>query len=254
MRSSGSPGRRPRRRRKPPDDEVLRETLAIHHPHLVSPVLETYVTHPAVCEVLARVTAAHLPHWDGRVKAMQTMVFVKPPGFPGQAWHQDEVFIPTRDRSLLGAWIAIDDATTENGCLWVLPGSHRDGYLYPLREHGHPDEFDVAPESYGFDDSARCRSSSRPAPRSSSTATSCTVRGRTAATSTAARSSATTCNAWSLLPGSHGSGRTTPTSPSWTAGRCSRSSATIRMRGRGTSNPDEMYVRQRDRRRYETSG
>ncbi|MBA3381468.1 MAG: phytanoyl-CoA dioxygenase family protein [Actinobacteria bacterium] len=135
------------------DEEILRETLAVHHPHLVSPVLESYVKHPAVCEVLTRITAAHLPHWDGRVKAMQTMAFVKPPGFPGQAWHQDEVFIPTRDRSLLGAWIAIDDATVENGCLWVLPGSHRSGYLYPLRDHGQPEEFDAAQESYGFDDS-----------------------------------------------------------------------------------------------------
>lgn len=48
---------------------------------------------------------------------MQTMLFVKPPGFPGQAWHQDENFIPTRDRSLCGGWIALDDATIENGCL-----------------------------------------------------------------------------------------------------------------------------------------
>ncbi len=85
------------------DDEILRETLAVHHPHHVSPVLEGYMRHTAIVEVLARITGAHLPHWDGRVKAMQTMVFVKPPGFQGQAWHQDEVFIPTRGRSLIGA-------------------------------------------------------------------------------------------------------------------------------------------------------
>ncbi len=34
---------------------------------------------------------------------------------------QDECFIPTRDRSLTAVWIAVDDATVENGCLWVLP-------------------------------------------------------------------------------------------------------------------------------------
>lgn len=39
----------------------------------------------------------------------------------------------------------------ENGCLWILPGSHRSGYLYPQREHNNPDEFDFARESYGFD-------------------------------------------------------------------------------------------------------
>jgi hypothetical protein len=46
----------------------------------------------------------------------------------------------------------MDDATIENGCLWVLPGSHRPGYLYPQRYHENPDEFDFAYESYGFDD------------------------------------------------------------------------------------------------------
>jgi ectoine hydroxylase-related dioxygenase (phytanoyl-CoA dioxygenase family) len=85
---------------------------------------------------------------------MQTMLFVKPPGFQGQAWHQDEIYIPTRDRSLIGAWIAMDDATIENGCLWVVPGSHRNGYLFPQRPHDNDDEFDFAPESFGFDQSA----------------------------------------------------------------------------------------------------
>ena len=81
------------------------------------------------------------------------MLFVKPPSFQGQAWHQDEIYIPTRDRSLIGAWIAMDDATIENGCLWVIPGSHRQGYLYPQRQTQDLDEFDGAGESHGFDDS-----------------------------------------------------------------------------------------------------
>src|SRR5439155_12599262 len=74
-------------------------------------------------------------------------------GFQGQAWHQDEIYIPTRDRSLCGAWIALDDATIRSGCLWVLPGSHRAGCLFPQRQHDNRDEFDFSAESYGFDDS-----------------------------------------------------------------------------------------------------
>ena len=135
------------------DDAALFRILCIHQPHYLSPVMKRYVEHPKLCGALSQITAAHLPHWDGSVKCMQSMLFVKPPGFQGQAWHQDEVFIPTRDRSLIGAWIAMDDATVENGCLWVVPGSHRQGYMYPLREHGNPDEFDFAPESHGFDES-----------------------------------------------------------------------------------------------------
>ncbi len=135
------------------DEEAIRNILCVHQPHHISPVIEKYIQHPKVCGILSQITAAHLAHWDGSVKCMQSMFFVKPPGFQGQAWHQDEIYIPTRDRSLTGAWMALDDATVENGCLWIIPGSHRTGYLYPQRPHNNPDEFDFAPESYGFDES-----------------------------------------------------------------------------------------------------
>jgi len=116
--------------------------------------MRKYIQHPKICGVLSQITAAHLPFWDGSVKCMQSMLFVKPPTFPGQAWHQDEIYIPTRDRSLIGAWIAMDDATIANGCLWVVPRSHQSGYLYPQRPHTNNEEFDFADESYGFDESA----------------------------------------------------------------------------------------------------
>jgi ectoine hydroxylase-related dioxygenase (phytanoyl-CoA dioxygenase family) len=135
------------------DDEVMRNILCIHQPHFISPVMQKYVRHPKICGILSQIIAAHLPWWDGSVKCMQSMLFVKPPGFQGQAWHQDEIYIPTRDRSLCGAWIAMDEATIENGCLWVIPGSHRTGYLFPQRSHENADEFDFAPESHGFDES-----------------------------------------------------------------------------------------------------
>jgi len=80
---------------------------------------------------------------------LQSMLFLKAAGKPGQAWHQDEDYIPSRDRSLIGAWIALDDATVENGCLWVIPGSHRDGILWPQYPHKDP-RFDCAHESYDF--------------------------------------------------------------------------------------------------------
>jgi phytanoyl-CoA hydroxylase len=135
------------------DKQVLETILCIHQPHFVSPVVHKYASHPLICGILSQIAGAHLAHWDGSVKCMQSMLFVKPPGFQGQAWHQDEIYIPTRDRSLIGAWIAIDDATIPNGCLWVVPGSHRTGYLFPQKDHGKYDEFDFAHESFGFDES-----------------------------------------------------------------------------------------------------
>ena len=128
------------------DHEAMARYLCIHQPHKISPVLlETGVKHAGMAAVLSRLIGPD-------VKCMQSMLFIKPPGFQGQGWHQDEIYIPTRDRSLTGGWIALDDATEENGCLWVLPGSNK-GILYELRSHENPDEFDGTGESYGFDPS-----------------------------------------------------------------------------------------------------
>jgi phytanoyl-CoA hydroxylase len=125
-----------------PDDLVVRRYLCIHFPHKLSGLMRATLAHPAVVDALTRLIGPD-------VKAMQSMLFIKSEGKPGQAWHQDELFIPTRDRSLTAAWIALDDATVENGCLWVLPGSHRPGVLYPDRDH-HDPRFDCEVEAYDF--------------------------------------------------------------------------------------------------------
>ena len=76
------------------DDQALRRILCIHQPHFISSVIQKYVAHPGVCGVLSQLTGCMLPWWDGSVKCMQSMLFIKPPTFQGQAWHQDEVYIP----------------------------------------------------------------------------------------------------------------------------------------------------------------
>ena len=114
------------------DDDVLRRYLCIHFPHKLS-ALDAR-RWPASRRSSTRSPAVIGPN----VKMMQSMLFLKAAGKPGQAWHQDEAHIPTRDRSLAGVWIALDDATVDNGCLWVFPGSHRAGVLYPVRPHERP--------------------------------------------------------------------------------------------------------------------
>ncbi len=125
-----------------PDDDVMRHYLCIHHPHKISDVMLRALHQRSVVDAMTTVIGPD-------VKAMQSMLFMKSEGKPGQAWHQDEFFIPTRDRSLTAAWIALDDATTENGCLWILPGSHRPGVIYPDREHDD-ERFDCTVELYDF--------------------------------------------------------------------------------------------------------
>ena len=56
----------------------------------------------------------------------------KNPGAWGQPWHQDSWYFPfDPPRPITGVWLAVTQATLENGCLQVLPGSHRE----PVHEH-----------------------------------------------------------------------------------------------------------------------
>jgi phytanoyl-CoA hydroxylase len=124
------------------DGEILKQYVAIHFPHKLSPVIHDSLRHPEIVSVLAHIISPN-------VKAMQSMLFVKGPGKAGQAWHQDEFYIPTRDRSLTGVWIAIDDASTANGCLWLIPGSNKSGYLMKrvpnnCNEYADVDTIDVS--------------------------------------------------------------------------------------------------------------
>ncbi|HEX5326616.1 MAG TPA: phytanoyl-CoA dioxygenase family protein [Acetobacteraceae bacterium] len=87
----------------------------------------------------------------GRV-LMQEMALVKPPRIGAEKrWHQDAAYFRGSDPNLMfGVWIALDPATTENGCMAVIPGSHLVGpvphvphadiNLCTIRaDHVHPD-------------------------------------------------------------------------------------------------------------------
>ncbi|WP_020408396.1 phytanoyl-CoA dioxygenase family protein [Hahella ganghwensis] len=61
----------------------------------------------------------------------QTMVIFKQPRIGGEVtWHQDATFFYTEPTSVVTYWFALEDATLENGCLWLEPGGHKG----PLRE------------------------------------------------------------------------------------------------------------------------
>jgi phytanoyl-CoA hydroxylase len=57
---------------------------------------------------------------------MQSMYIFKQPRIGGEVvCHTDHTYLWTEPPSVAGFWFAIDDATTENGCMWALPGGHR---------------------------------------------------------------------------------------------------------------------------------
>jgi len=61
----------------------------------------------------------------------QSMFIFKQPGIGGEVrWHQDATFLHSEPITVTGFWIALEDASVDNGCLWVAPGGHRG----PLRQ------------------------------------------------------------------------------------------------------------------------
>jgi phytanoyl-CoA hydroxylase len=57
--------------------------------------------------------------------AVQTMLYFKPPGSRGQALHQDNFYLRAQPGTCLAAWMALDPTDETNGCMRVVPGSHR---------------------------------------------------------------------------------------------------------------------------------
>ena len=59
---------------------------------------------------------------------VQSMYIFKQPNIGGEVTcHQDSTFLYTEPIDIAGLWVALEDATTENGCLWAIPGGHRHG-------------------------------------------------------------------------------------------------------------------------------
>ncbi|KAK2493294.1 hypothetical protein MC885_016846 [Smutsia gigantea] len=81
------------------------------------------VTHSSKIQALVRSLGLQMP------VVVQSMYIFKQPHFGGEVSpHQDASFLHTEPLGrVLGIWIALEDATLENSCLWFIPGSHTSG-------------------------------------------------------------------------------------------------------------------------------
>lgn len=57
--------------------------------------------------------------------------------------HQDATFIYTEPMTTVGFWIALEDATLDNGCLWFVRGSHCSGVHRRFKRNPQPDSPDL---------------------------------------------------------------------------------------------------------------
>jgi len=128
------------------DNETL-DTIKGHHERLISRLPEfrdycpsvlaydlaflNYARIPEILDMVEQVLGGNFALWN-------SSFFAKPAHY-GRAtpWHQDGEYWPIRPVATCTAWIAIDDANTTNGCLKLIPGSHKKDEL--LAHETNPD-------------------------------------------------------------------------------------------------------------------
>ena len=93
--------------------------------HLVSKseTLRAFSRHPVFAKICGD-TLGPRPrlYWD-------QAVYKKPGTREEFPWHQDNGYTYTEPQQYLTCWVALNDATVDNGCPWVVPGLHRAGTL-----------------------------------------------------------------------------------------------------------------------------
>lgn len=101
-----------------------------------------HACHPTITAMVAQLCRTDtLRIWHDQIQ-------YKPPERGGPTgWHQDQPLWPIlQPPDLISAWVALDDATVENGCMWMVPGSHTWGNQQKWLRAGpdfHPEHRDV---------------------------------------------------------------------------------------------------------------
>ncbi len=90
---------------------------------------------PDILDMVAQILGSDIALWN-------SSFFAKPAGKGKRVpWHQDGEYWPIRPLATCSVWIAVDESNRDNGCLQVIPGSHRDR---SLNQHEHNDSKNVS--------------------------------------------------------------------------------------------------------------
>jgi ectoine hydroxylase-related dioxygenase (phytanoyl-CoA dioxygenase family) len=103
--------------------------------HLASPALTAVATDRRWADIVLPLlgTGDARLYWEQAVS--------KPPQARTELpWHQDNGYTPLVPEEYVTCWLALDEAELDNGCLWVIPGSHRHG---TVAHHGGAGPFRI---------------------------------------------------------------------------------------------------------------
>jgi phytanoyl-CoA hydroxylase len=109
------------------------------------PAIEDYVHNVRTAEIARRLTRSkHVRLWHDQA------LIKMPKDSKATAWHQDTVYWPMNETGGLSCWMALDDVSIDNGCMWFIPGSHTLGPLEAVDLGNATEESILAalPEAY----------------------------------------------------------------------------------------------------------
>ena len=78
---------------------------------------------PDILDMVEQIIGPDIALWNSSFFAKPARTGTKTP------WHQDGEYWPIRPLATCTVWVAVDDSTSENGCLQVIPGSHQERRL-----------------------------------------------------------------------------------------------------------------------------
>ncbi len=112
-----------------------------HALHELDPVFSNF-SYSSDIKKLARGVGLRKP------SMIQSMVICKQPFIGGEVnIHQDSTFLYTEPETCVGFWIALEDATVENGCMWAAAGGHSSSLRHRFRKNGEEMEMITLDES-----------------------------------------------------------------------------------------------------------
>jgi len=113
----------------PPEELKKLVVKGFHDVHYHDASFTRAIIHPKMVAVLTQIIGPN-------VQLHHSKMLVKPPevgaAFP---MHQDKPYFPHMNDTMLAASVHLDNADDENGCLYVIPGSHKQGSLPHVGRH-----------------------------------------------------------------------------------------------------------------------
>ncbi len=111
------------------------------------PIFQSFARSPKLLELVRGLIGP-------RIKLFRDQMLLKPPGGQDKPTHQDQSYFRVKPMDgLVTAWVALDDATIDNGCMRYVPGSHKFGILEmqpdperPVHHVPKTDGLNLAPE------------------------------------------------------------------------------------------------------------